>query len=221
MEINENIDSTPADATQAQPSAARRKFIKSTSLALPAVVTLQSGTALAASSSGCGAKISQSYAAVLLDNYPPGDNRMREEVLLCKKLTYKKVNGVFKWTIENNASTAYFLGKKDGAATWRYEATGEPVVNTGTDPDKLELDAILLMSGNLLGKIVTLSANKIDAGAKAKFQTTTKRYAIVHVAVDGVLKGQRVAVGQPVGKIVPNAICTSWTGACLASIYGV
>ncbi len=204
METKEIRDEMPTDATQ-QLNTGRRNFIKSTSLALPAIVTLQSGTALAATSYGCGGNgnISQTYAQVLVDGYPPSDNRLRGKVTLCRALTYSKSKK--EWSVSTGNAGSYFLGKDSTGDCWRY-LDGKPVLD-GSKAEEKFLTAVKMAAMN-------------DPRIKncASFKTTNVKYAIAHVSVSD---GSVVAIGHPDPKNPPmNAMCTSWTGACLASIYG-
>ena len=177
----------------------RRHFLKGTTLALPAVVTLHSGTALAATSLGCGAfnGNTQDYVKVLCDsNNPPEDNRFRVPVLLYRKLT--KSGG--QWGVaDKNGPGHYFNGKVGTIDNWRFVADGTLVI----EPEK---DAVILAA--------IQDRSIVDV---ASFNTKTTKYAIAHVATQG---GAIVAVGTPVNTPVTSAIVTSWTGACLTSLYG-
>ena len=193
MEKNPEQTHESVTAPSSPQGSTRRHFLKGTTLALPAVVTLHSGTALAATSLGCGAfnGNTQVYAKVLCEsNNPPEDNRFRVPVLLYRKLT--KIKG--KWTVDKNDTGHYFNGKVGATDIWRFVANGTLV---GGDQLKAVIDAA--------------SLNVKD------FKTETIRYAIAHVATQG---GAIVAVGTPIQTQVPNAIVTSWTGACLTSLYG-
>ena len=194
MEKNSEQTHESVTAPSSPQGSTRRHFLKGTTLALPAVVTLHSGTALAATSLGCGAfnGNTQVYAKVLCDsNNPPEDNRFRVPVLLYRKLT--KSGG--QWGVaDKNGPGHYFNGKVGTIDNWRFVADGTLVIGD-------ELTAVI-------------NAANLDV---KDFKTTTTKYAIAHVATQG---GAIVAVGTPVNTPVTSAIVTSWTGACLTSLYG-
>ena len=202
MEKNpEQTHESVAGPTSPQGST-RRHFLKGTTLALPAVVTLHSGTALAATSLGCGAfnGNTQVYAKVLCDsNNPPEDNRLRVPVVLYRKLVKTTIKGKVTWTVDENDSGLYFNGKVDATDNWRFVLDGTRVIG-----DEL---------------LAVIKAANLDPDIKkvSFFKTTTTKYAIAHVATQG---GAIVAVGTPVNTPVTSAIVTSWTGACLTSLYG-
>ena len=206
MEKNpEQSHESVAGPTNPQGST-RRHFLKGTTLALPAVVTLHSGTALAATSLGCGDFNGnmQLYAKVLCDsNNPPEDNRFRVPVLLYRKLEKTTVTKKGKVTVTWNVVTGdlghYFIGKIGLTDTWRLVANGTPV------------------TGDELAAVKKAAISHQDIKNVQFFATTTKKYAIAHVATQG---GAIVAVGSPANTQIQNAIVTSWTGACLTSLYG-
>lgn len=186
----------------------RRKFIKGASLVLPAVVTLHNGTALAATSIGCGGmgNIPQSYANVLTKTYaPPPDNlfRVSVEIFSTLKLTTQSTGKA--WLPDpTDANKFYFraTGSSDNGK-WRRQ-DGTEVVNDGINFDQAgdgELSA-------LISKLPSL-----------KITPKQCRYAIAHISTsDGTL----VAVGLPINTPPPGgSIITSWTGACIASICGI
>lgn len=188
-----------------RPDASRRGFLKGTSLALPAVVSLHSGTALANTSLGCGGmgNLPQNYSKVCEDSYsPPPDNRMRKPVKCYRKLAKSGTT----WSVVNTPAGAepayYFEGVTPGqsGSCWRKVSDGTRITNTG----ELAALAKAKVGHNSIGNV-------------AKFDCGVTKYAIVHVSTSN---GQIVAVGEPCGTNVPGAIVTSWTGACMASLYG-
>jgi hypothetical protein len=201
METDKELNHEPT-ANQAHPQGAtRRRFLKGTTLALPAVVSLHSGTALAASSLGCGNfnGNTQSYASVLVpSNNPPSDNRLRVPVELYRLLSLKAgkpANNPANWKVVVADTGAYFKGNN----VWRKVADGTAV------------------TGNELAAVVA-AAVTADNGNSNNMKTGTIKYAIVHVSTSS---GAIVAVGSPVNTVVSGAIVTSWTGACLTSLYNV
>jgi hypothetical protein len=206
MDSNANNETArPADRAPGAPNAARRGFLKGTSLALPAVVSLHSGTALANTSLGCGGmgNLPQNYSKVCEDSYsPPPDNRMRKPVKCYRKLT----KSGSKWSVVNEPAGTnpayYFRGITPGVAgkCWRKVSDGTRITNRG------ELAALTR------ARVGHSSIRNV-----ANFDCGVTKYAIVHVSMHD---GHIVAVGEPCGTTVPGAIVTSWTGACMASLYG-
>ena len=137
MEKNSNTDielsndsGHSADKAQARITS-RRQFLKGTSLALPAVMTLHSGTAQAITSITCGAKAyaaQQSASCVTTGS----DGCYRLPVNCYDKLVSKKVNG--KTVKVGNGTPTYFLGKKPSGTggvvdCWR-DMSGAEVLDT-------------------------------------------------------------------------------------------
>ena len=213
MEKNSEQTHESVAAPSSPQGSTRRHFLKGTTLALPAVVTLHSGTALAATSLGCGGfnGNTQGYVKVLCDsNNPPEDNRFRVPVLLYRKLVKTTVTSrgkpnTVKWEVDKNNTGHYFKGKVGATDTWRFVVAG-PLVVAGTPVTGDELDAVR-----------KAAISHQDIINVQFFATTTKKYAIAHVATQS---GAIVAVGTPTTDKVMNAIVTSWTGACLTSLYG-
>ncbi|MBI2799549.1 MAG: hypothetical protein HYX63_04590 [Gammaproteobacteria bacterium] len=186
--------------------ASRRKFLKGASLTLPAIVTLHNGTALAATSLGCGGmeNMPQTYANVLLDeaNYHVTDNLFRVRVEICKALKLSTAkDGNKSWGIDTDPTKGYFKDTFSGANIWR-NLNGSLVVNAPGVVDSGnhgELDALVL----------GLVPNK--------YTPSRFKFAIAHVSKR---TGNILAVGTPVGGAPPlDSVITSWTGACLTSIY--
>lgn len=187
----------PAAETAPQataPLAERRRFLRGTSLALPAVVTLHSGTARAATSLGCGGEgnVAQDGYIVLTD-LDHQDERLRASVELYRLVQLKSggtSNNPADWEIVTSDTGAYFLGEDGGAQVWR------------------RLDGSLVETDEL----AALQSLASDASIK----TGTFKFAIVHVSTSD---GTVTAVGAPDAQ--PGSIVTSFTGACMASLYGV
>lgn len=174
--------------------AERRRFLRGTSLALPAVVTLHSGTARAATSIGCGGEgnVAQDGYDILTD-VDHEDERLRAAVELYR-LVQLKADGTSTntadWEIVGGDTGAYFLGQDGGTPAWR------------------RLDGSLVEGDEL----AALEALKNEAAIK----TGTIKYAIVHVSTaDGTV----TAIGSAEAQL--GSIVTSFTGACMASLYGV
>lgn len=137
MENNSNTDielSNDSGQTASKATArttSRRQFLKGTSLALPAVMTLHSGTAQAITSITCGAKAlaAQQSATCLTTG---SDGRYRLSVNCYDKLVTKKING--KTVKVGNGTPTYFLGKKPSGTggvvdCWR-DMSGNEVLDT-------------------------------------------------------------------------------------------
>ncbi len=210
-----NMNREPPPPSESEPSAidtTRRKFLKGTTLALPAVVTLHSGAALANSSIACSNVKPPSYTKVLCDTYPDQDNCHRVKKELYKKLDFVDINKGTKkppnwdWVISTTDTNGYYFEGQDqlGNACWRYAADGKCVPNTlktSTSSPHHELDAV--------------KKNCINT----KMRTGKQKYAICHVSLS---TGLPVAIGTPVAEqnTVTGCVVTSWQGSCLASIIG-
>jgi len=190
------MDETQATEPTSLPHGTlRRRFLKGTGWALPAVVTLHSGAARAAVSLGCGGNgnVSQTGYAILTTQ-DHADDRLRAAVELYRKVQVKSggnaANVPADWEVNTSDPGSYFLGN----SVWR----------------KLDGSEV---TGNELQALVALAAT---APTSTTIRTGTTRYAIVHVNTSN---GSVAAIGSP--DPVANAIVTSWTGACMASLYGV
>lgn len=190
------MDDTPATAANRLPEGTlRRRFLKGTGLALPAVVTLHSGAARAAVSLGCGGNgnVSQTGYAILTTQ-DHADDRLRAAVELYRKVQVKSggnaANVPADWEVNTSDPGSYFQGN----GVWRNLDGSE-------------------VTGNELQALVALAAT---APTSTTIRTGTTRYAIVHVNTSN---GSVAAIGSP--DPIANAIVTSWTGACMASLYGV
>ena len=192
------MDDTPLTSTEipsVAPASLRRRFLKGAGLSLPAVVTLHSGAARAAVSLGCGGNgnVSQTgYAILTVADH--ADDRLRAAVELYRLVQVKSGGNAA------NVPTDWEVNSSDpgsyflGNGVWR----------------KLDGSEV---SGNELQALVALAAT---APTSTTIRTGTTQYAIVHVNTSN---GSVAAVGSP--DPVANAIVTSWTGACLTSLYGV
>jgi len=191
---NEHRPATEAAHQASPPLIERRRFLRGTSLALPAVVSLHSGTARAATSLGCGGEgnVAQDGFAVLTD-IDHEDERLRAAVELYR-LVQLKAGGTSTntadWEIVAGDPGSYFLGQDGGSPVWR------------------RLDGSLVDGDEL----AALEALKNEAAIK----TGTTKYAIVHVST---ADGSVTAIGSP--DVQLGSIVTSFTGACMASLYGV
>lgn len=190
------MDDTPATAANRLPEGTlRRRFLKGTGLALPAVVTLHSGAARAAVSLGCGGNgnVSQTGYAILTTQ-DHADDRLRAAVELYRKVQVKSGGNAASvpadWEVNTSDPGSYFQGN----GVWRNLDGSE-------------------VTGNELQALVALAAT---APTSTTIRTGTTRYAIVHVNTSN---GSVAAIGSP--DPIANAIVTSWTGACMASLYGV
>jgi hypothetical protein len=117
--MDENLEQNGGSAVThgEEHGATRRRFLKGTTLALPAIVTLHSGTALANPSLGCGGQgnLTQLNVPVVVPNK---DTYMRESVTLFPQFTIDTAN--FK--IRSLATPTPFFFK--GLNVWRYVSTG-------------------------------------------------------------------------------------------------
>ena len=203
------MDQAPEQTTAGAPAvlgglASRRKFLKGASLTLPAIVTLHNGTALAATSLGCGGmeNMPQTYANVLLDeaNYHVTDNLFRVRVEICKALKLNTTS--HNWEADTDQTKGYFQDTFSGTNIWR-NLDGTLVVNKST-----------MVDNNGRGELAALIAGVVPNN---KYSPSRFKYAIAHVSK---LSGNILAVGTPIGGTPPlNTVITSWTGACLTSIY--
>jgi hypothetical protein len=120
MDENLEQNSEPAEAQTEAHGATRRRFLKGTTLALPAVVTLHTGTALANTSLGCGGQgnLTQLNVPVVVTTK---DAYMRESVTLFPQFTIDTPN----LKIRSVAAPTPFFFK--GLSVWRYVSTGQEV----------------------------------------------------------------------------------------------
>ena len=173
--------------------ANRRRFLKGTTLALPAVMTLHSVAARAtalSSGSQCANNVPQSPCIPLR---PQPDDYFREKVACYDKL----VKNSRKQWVRNNVAT-YFQGinSTNQQQCWRYCSDGSIVPTT-------EVPQINCLQ-NPMRKASASPATPINY-----------QHAIVHFsAVDGSV----MAVGEPQTPV--GCIMTSISMACLASLTG-
>ncbi|MGR8921566.1 MAG: hypothetical protein ACU85V_18275 [Gammaproteobacteria bacterium] len=173
---------------------ARRQFLKGTSLALPAVMTLTPGAAQAMVSITCGQKALDSDLTAECLLVPPDntdDGMYRMPVTLYDRLVAEldehgnpKLDANGNPVLVPTGEATYFMGLSNGETVWRDCSSGLPL---GTeDPDDLN------SSPNLM------------------YPTG---YAIVHIDAEN---GEIVSVGSPDNP--SNAVITSAAGACMASL---
>ena len=207
----------------------RRHFLKGTTLALPVVVTLHSGAALAATSLGCGGmgNLPQTTKVLCDVNDSSGHkNYMREEVKLFRKVAITSGNNKTVTVVQNDAGS-YFKGM----GVWRHAGTtGGPAAGVPVDVNLALYEALNKLESNQVtagttpstnSKLyVTLSGVTYQVIDFDKFKTSTTMLAVVHVSTSPQTGGLPVAVGAPLNS-VPNAVVTSLTGACLASLYAL
>ncbi len=174
--------------------AARRRFLKGTTLALPAVMTLHSVAAQAtARSSGtqCGNNVPQSPCVHLRDQ---PDDYFREKVACYDKLTYNSTKKI--WT--RNGVATYFQGINgtNQQQCWRYVRDGT-IVPTSEVPQ------------------INCATNVYKKPSSSSTSAVSHKHAIVHFsAIDGCV----MAVGEPQTPV--GCIMTSITMACLNSLTG-
>ena len=224
MEKNSEQTHESVAAPTSPQGSTRRHFLKGTTLALPAVVTLHSGTALAATSLGCGGmgNLPQTTKVLCDVNDSTGHkNYMREPVTLFRKITIGTTGNNRKVTVKHPGAESYFKGM----GVWRHVGTSSgPAAGVPVDV-ALELEALNKLESNQVtvknGKpYVTLGTKTYEVIDFDQFKTSTTMLAVVHVSTSPQTGGLPVAVGAPLGS-VHNAVVTSLTGACLASLYAL
>jgi len=187
-------DATPRQTGDDARVAARRRFLKGTTLALPAVMTLHSVAAQAtARSSGtqCANNVPQSPCVHLRDQ---PDDYFREKVACYDKLTYNSTKKI--WT--RNGVATYFQGINctNQQQCWRYVKDGT-IVPTSEVPQ------------------INCATNVYKKPSSSSTSTVTHKHAIVHFsAIDGCV----MAVGEPQTPV--GCIMTSISMACLNSLTG-
>jgi len=173
--------------------AARRRFLKGTTLALPAVMTLHSVAAQAtarSSGSQCGNNVPQSPCVHLRDQ---PDDYFRQKVACYDKLTQ---NNKKAWV--RNGTATYFQGinSTNQQQCWRYVKDGT-IVPTNEVP------------------YINCATNVYRKSSSSSTTPVTYKHAIVHFsAIDGSVMG----VGEPQTPV--GCIMTSITMACLTSLTG-
>lgn len=113
----------PENAAANAKRLARRKFLTGTAMALPAVMTLTPGSAMAMTSITCGQKALDSGATATCLLKPPSncnDGKFRLPVKLHDKLVWDSTAKRMK----PNGVATYFEGMKDGNSVWRKCSTG-------------------------------------------------------------------------------------------------
>jgi hypothetical protein len=203
--IEQAAETNREPAASQRQVASRRRFLKGTSLALPAVMTLHSvsARAQAMSSSSCGNNFSDTHR-VFTPVIPGTDDFFRNEVAVYDTLV-KKVEGV-NIVYEGDGVIAFFGGQ---------DTDGQPVIrdllgSIVTNPDALDDTTSVNYPGN------PNYPNHIPA---TQFQTpweesNGKGYAIVLFESEG---GGVAAVGAPT--TLPGTMVTSLSGACLHSLW--
>ena len=243
MDMNLEKSQEPVAIPSAPRPTSRRYFLKGTSLALPAVITLHSGTALANAvarqSLACGGQgnLSQNTPVLCAKGDTAGELYMRQEVTLYKKLTFgtesvKTTTGTGKNSVTTTvviktitigdtkgAGERYYF---EGKGVWRY--CGLVDNPPGTEVKQLEKAALAQL------KIATFTGGKNDSititGVRYKVINGDKLQAtpatmLAIINLDN--KGQAVAVGAPPGSTIGGSqptYVTSVYGACLQSLIG-
>jgi hypothetical protein len=142
----------PADQAPGRPT--RRRFIKGSSLALPAVMTLHSHSAQALVSITCGQKaLDTGETAVPVIDIGEDDDHLRENVVVYDEL--------FEETVENNGEEETVLVPDGQAKFFR-----DDYANVWRD-----------VSGNSLGESMPQSCNYVEGGVGHK-------RAIIHISAN-------------------------------------
>lgn len=189
-----DCDATRKSSPDDTHGTARRRFLKGTTLALPAVMTLHSvaAQAVARSSTQCANNVPQSPVVHLRDRE---DDYFRQKVACFDKLVYNKKKKT--WSRTGQATYFQGLNSTNQRSCWRYVANGDivpdteiPLINSAANPRREK-------------------ASGVPTNAIAQ------KYAIVHFsAIDGSV----MAVGEPQTPV--GCIMTSITMACLHSLMG-
>jgi hypothetical protein len=181
------------------PDQRRRRFLKGTTLALPAVMTLGSTAAQAAArtSLACGQPPSERPCRPLAF---AKDEFFRERVACYDQLIAQKDRRGQIAGYSASGVAQYFegIGSRDQQACWRYVATGEPV----SDAEIPFINA----PGN---------SRSLDLKRSLSAKPCREGLAIVHFSARD---GSVLAVGEP--RTPPDALVTSLSGACLKSLWG-
>lgn len=186
---------SPAPAAR----TSRRRFLKGTAIALPAVMTLNtaSAAALARTSLHCGQPLTHAPCPPLRFER---DNFFRDRVKCYDRLVAvtDRRGRVSGYTA--NGVPTYFEGLRgsDQEPCWRYVSNGnevpaseQPFINAPTN------------------------LRSLDPTRSRRAGPTREGYAIVHFSAQD---GRVVAVGEP--HAPPDALMTSLSGACLKSLWG-
>jgi hypothetical protein len=194
QDTNKDAVSPTGDGAEHARVAARRRFLKGTSLALPAVMTLHSVSAQAQArqSAYCANDINQSAAQPTIPSTAT-DDYFRKSVNV-----YAKLIDDGSGTYVSDGQPTYFLGSSGSTDVWRKVADGQPVPTA----------EIPFINASINGLRATPTS---DPGSPLG---TVK--AIVHF---DSTSGAVVSVGAPNGENL-NAMVTSLTGACLHSLWG-
>jgi hypothetical protein len=190
-ESNGDAGASARDDADRARTTARRRFLRGSSLALPAVMTLHSVSAQvqAATSAYCRNDIDQSAAQPVISGT---DDYFRKSVNV-----YAKLVDDGSGNYVSDGQPTYFLGSSGSTDVWRMVADGQPV----PDPE------LPLVNANINGARATTT----DPGSPVAAAN-----AIVHF---DSTSGTVVSVGAPNGENL-NAMVTSLTGACLHSLWG-
>ena len=171
----------------------RRTFLKGTTLALPAVITLHSGAALAnISVSQCVAQRANIAALPVIS--PNQDQLGRNLVDVYEKLR-KKTSGVGYEVDPEVARPYYFAGIENGADVVRYISSGLIVPTT--------------------------EYGEVNGSGFPNWLMTPalpKQYAIVYYNTDKIGGGTVVSVGSPTNPSPTHASTVSAAGACITSL---
>ena len=187
------------DVNGPPPAGRRRRFLKGTALALPAVMTLNTAHAgsLARTSLNCGQPVMHAPCAPLRFDR---DDFFRDKVACYDKLVaVTDKRGRVRGYTANGVPT-YFEGLRgsDQRACWRYVANGE------------EVPAAEQPYINAPNNLRTL-----DPARSRSASACREGYAIVHFSARD---GSVLAVGEPHAPV--DALVTSLSGACLKSLWG-
>ena len=196
-EIDSNANAAPEGRSQDVQIAARRRFLKGTTLALPAVMTLHSvaAQATARSSLSCANQVPQSPCTHLR---PQPDDFFREKVACYEKLvkTYNRTTKKYVYT--PNGQATYYEGIRctDQQKCWRYVSTGAIVPTTEHE-------------------LINCPTNTNAKPSPATCTPVNHQHAIVHFSA---IDGKVMAVGEPQTPV--GCMMTSLSGACLKSLWG-
>ncbi len=220
--MDENLEQNrePVEAQADAPGATRRRFLKGTTLALPAVVTLHAGAALANSSLGCGGQgnLTQFNVPVVVTTQ---DTYMRESVTLFPQFTIDTT----KFKIRAVANPTPFFFK--GLSVWRYVSDGLDVTadqrtildfltnSTGSNPPSTPPPSITSQTKIKLSD----SKNYYFAGpspstVSSDFSFVNKGNGLALVNLNNT--GTVVSVGAP--PIPQTTYITSLSMACFTSL---
>ena len=184
------------EATQAQQTT-RRTFLKGTTLALPAVITLHSGAALAnISVSQCVTQRANIAALPVIS--PIQDQLGRNLVDVYEKLKQRVTGDPNSGFIVDRGVTQpfYFAGIEYGLPVVRYISSGSIVPTTEYDE--------VNRPGCLNYRVVS--------------PPQPKQYAIVYYNTDKIGGGTVVSVGSPTNPSPTHASTVSAAGACITSL---